>query len=223
MHGRPQPFSLYPPAMSDDAHRATSLAIGGFIAMAAAMGIGRFVYTPILPFMAEAIGLTKPQAGLIASANFLGYLLGALAAASPMLPGGKRGWFVAGLAGKRALDGSHGARFRHGRLSSAAPGGRHRQRLRPGLLLGPGAGAAGGHGPAGAELAAFRRGRGGHRALGADDRGAGGRGHGLARAMAGKRWAHLAGLAGGAAARAARRGDAAGGTRRRARQVRPVA
>ncbi|HEY8015761.1 MAG TPA: YbfB/YjiJ family MFS transporter [Dongiaceae bacterium] len=80
-------------------HRAISLAIGGFIAMAAAMGIGRFVYTPILPFMAEGIGLTKPQAGLIASANFLGYLLGALAAASPFLPGGKRGWFIAALAG----------------------------------------------------------------------------------------------------------------------------
>jgi MFS family permease len=88
----------YSSAMSDAPHRAISLAIGGFIAMAAAMGIGRFVYTPILPFMAEGIGLTKPQAGLIASANFLGYLLGALAAASPFLPGGKRGWFIAGLA-----------------------------------------------------------------------------------------------------------------------------
>jgi predicted MFS family arabinose efflux permease len=85
--------------MSDAPHRPISLAVGGFIAMAAAMGIGRFVYTPILPFMAEGIGLTKPQAGLIASANFLGYLLGALAAASPFLPGGKRGWFIAGLAG----------------------------------------------------------------------------------------------------------------------------
>ena len=98
MHGAPR-AEPYPPAMPAAPHRAISLAIGGFIAMAAAMGIGRFVYTPILPFMAEGIGLTKPPAGLIASANFLGYLLGALAAASPFLPGGKRGWFIAALAG----------------------------------------------------------------------------------------------------------------------------
>jgi predicted MFS family arabinose efflux permease len=94
-----RPVGTYSSVVSTEPSRATSLAIGGFIAMAAAMGIGRFVYTPILPFMAEGIGLTKPQAGLIASANFLGYLLGALAAASPFLPGGKRGWFIAGLAG----------------------------------------------------------------------------------------------------------------------------
>src|SRR5205823_3329381 len=88
--------------------RAVRLAAGGFLAMAAAMGIGRFVYTPILPFMAESIGLTKPQAGLIASANFLGYLLGALAAASPFLAGGKRGWFIAGLAASALSTGAMG-------------------------------------------------------------------------------------------------------------------
>ena len=67
--------------MNAEYRRATSIAIGGMIALAAGMGIGRFVYTPVLPFMEAALGLTKPQAGIIASINFLGYLLGALAAA----------------------------------------------------------------------------------------------------------------------------------------------
>ena len=58
------------------------LAIGGLIAMASAIGIGRFIYTPILPPMAEGLQLTKGEAGLIAAANFVGYLVGALAAAS---------------------------------------------------------------------------------------------------------------------------------------------
>ncbi len=76
----------------------TSIALGGLIAMAAAVGIGRFVYTPILPFMEESLGLTKPDASIIASANFLGYLIGALAASMESLPGGRRGWFLTGLA-----------------------------------------------------------------------------------------------------------------------------
>jgi predicted MFS family arabinose efflux permease len=65
--------------------------------MAAAVGIGRFVYTPILPLMVEAFGMTKSAAGLLASANFAGYLMGALVAAMPSLPGSRRRWLLVAL------------------------------------------------------------------------------------------------------------------------------
>ena len=45
------------------------------------MGIGRFAYTPLLPAMQEAAGLDPTQAGLLAAANYAGYLVGALLAA----------------------------------------------------------------------------------------------------------------------------------------------
>jgi predicted MFS family arabinose efflux permease len=74
------------------------LAFGGLIAMASAIGIGRFIYTPILPPMAEALHLTKGEAGLIASANFLGYLIGAVGAAWPHGRSNPRGWLLWALA-----------------------------------------------------------------------------------------------------------------------------
>ncbi len=71
------------------------LAFGGMCALAAAVGIGRFVYTPILPSMLEQLHLSKAQAGFIASSNFIGYLVGALAAAIPGLPGSRVRWLMA--------------------------------------------------------------------------------------------------------------------------------
>ena len=55
--------------------------LGGILALAAAMGIGRFAYTPLLPAMQQAAGLDPTQAGLLAAANYAGYLVGALLAA----------------------------------------------------------------------------------------------------------------------------------------------
>ena len=64
-----------------DARERNRLLLGGFLALAVGMGIGRFFYTPLLPLMQRSVGFGSDVAGLIASVNFVGYLLGALIAA----------------------------------------------------------------------------------------------------------------------------------------------
>ena len=75
-----------------------ALALAGLLSLVVAIGIGRFVYTPILPYMTAGLGLAKSQAGLLASANYLGYLLGALAVARQAPPGDPRRWLLGSLA-----------------------------------------------------------------------------------------------------------------------------
>ncbi len=66
--------------------------------MAAAMGIGRFVYTPILPVMIGALHWSKVDAGLVASANFLGYMVGALVVGRSVFVANPRPWLLTALA-----------------------------------------------------------------------------------------------------------------------------
>ena len=53
-------------------------ALAGLAALAVAMGIGRFAFTPILPMMQQDAGLSVAGGGWLASANYLGYFVGAL-------------------------------------------------------------------------------------------------------------------------------------------------
>jgi len=76
---------------SSGAGSTTRIAVAGLVALAVAMGIGRFAFTPILPMMQADAGLTLKAAGWLAASNYLGYLLGALCAAR--LP---RAWAIRG-------------------------------------------------------------------------------------------------------------------------------
>lgn len=50
----------------------------GMLSLFIVMAIGRFSYTPVLPFMQKATHLSNQDAGLLATINYLGYLIGAM-------------------------------------------------------------------------------------------------------------------------------------------------
>ncbi len=55
-----------------------AVALAGALALAVAMGIGRFAFTPLLPMMLHDRVIDLHAASWLASANYLGYLAGAL-------------------------------------------------------------------------------------------------------------------------------------------------
>jgi MFS family permease len=62
-----------------------ALPLAGLAALAVAMGIGRFAFTPILPMMQAEGALSLAAGGWLAAANYAGYFGGALSA--PLLRG----------------------------------------------------------------------------------------------------------------------------------------
>jgi MFS family permease len=66
-------------------HSPLTAAVSGLAALAVAMGIGRFAFTPILPMMQTDHGLSVAHGSWLASANYLGYLVGSLIAMHPRI------------------------------------------------------------------------------------------------------------------------------------------
>lgn len=72
--------SLHSAAPVSDRGRAAQISAAGLLALAVAMGIGRFAFTPLLPMMQQDNGVSVAAGAWLASANYGGYLLGAASA-----------------------------------------------------------------------------------------------------------------------------------------------
>lgn len=60
--------------------KSITVLLGGIFSLAIAMGIGRFSYTVILPYMQSTFQFSSQVAGFLATSNYLGYFIGALVA-----------------------------------------------------------------------------------------------------------------------------------------------
>jgi hypothetical protein len=86
------------------APKPLSIALAGLVSLAVAMGIGRFAFTPLLPIMLAERSVTLAGASLLASANYFGYLVGALACTFQPWLWRRFGW-VAAVNGPRLVRG----------------------------------------------------------------------------------------------------------------------
>jgi predicted MFS family arabinose efflux permease len=69
--------------------------VAGSVVLAVAMGVGRFAYTPLLAIMRVDAGLSVSLAGLLASINLFGYLIGAALGMLPTLRRHRRRYVIA--------------------------------------------------------------------------------------------------------------------------------
>ena len=72
----PSSPSAFSPVWRDQPY---AVAWAGMLALAVAMGVGRFAFTPLLPMMLADGALTLAEGSWLAAANYSGYLIGALA------------------------------------------------------------------------------------------------------------------------------------------------
>ena len=80
------------PATGTAAIPAWQVALAGMVSLAVAMGIGRFAFTPLLPMMLADGSIDLATSSWLASANYLGYLVGALMCTFQPMVWRRLGW-----------------------------------------------------------------------------------------------------------------------------------
>ena len=80
------------PAPTTRADAPLRIVAAGLLALAVAMGIGRFAFTPLLPVMLGEGGVDLAAGTWLATANYFGYLVGAIACAAQPVVWARRGW-----------------------------------------------------------------------------------------------------------------------------------
>jgi predicted MFS family arabinose efflux permease len=78
-------------------HSHVKVLVAGISSLVLTLGVARFAYTPLLPVMQDQTALNDTLGGWIATFNYLGYMLGALVAASISDLRLKDGLYRAGL------------------------------------------------------------------------------------------------------------------------------
>ena len=108
----------------------------GLVGLAVAMGIGRFAFTPLLPLMQQDAGVSLVQGSWLATANYVGYLVGALICiSSPPAPARAIQWGLVSIACIHSWHGTDARILAVARSPFSCRGG---ERVRAGRRVGMG-------------------------------------------------------------------------------------